>query len=155
TILLTLLAIACFVSTISAQTVEVPFEFVHNQVVIKVTIDGKGPFNAMVDTGTDPSAVDLATARQIGIKLDDKGHKGSGGGTDVNLSYLCKFTSLGVGTITANNVWAAAIDLTKVSDKMGIHIDAILGQSVLNKRIVQFDYPHGVLRFLDASPTTA
>src|SRR5437764_13806489 len=80
-----------------AQTAQVPFEFVHNQIIVTTMIDGKGPFNAMIDTGTDPSAVDIARAREIGIKLDTKGHKSSGGGTDVNLSYVCRFTSVAIG----------------------------------------------------------
>jgi predicted aspartyl protease len=115
-------------------------------------IDGKGPFNAMIDTGTDPSAIDTSTARQIGITPGSKGHKTSGGGTETNLNYSCKFSTLGVGSIVAVNVDAAAINLSKVSERMGAQIDAILGHSFLNKRIVQFDYPHNVLRFLDHPP---
>jgi len=46
--------------------VEVPFEFVRNEIIVQVKVDGKGPFNMMLDTGTDPSAVDLATAKEWG-----------------------------------------------------------------------------------------
>jgi len=31
-------------------SIEVPFEFVHNQIVVQVKIDGKGPFNMLIDT---------------------------------------------------------------------------------------------------------
>ena len=145
------LFILCLSVTLAAQSVEVPFDFVHNEIIVKVTIDGKGPFNAMIDTGTDPSAVDIATARQVGIKIGSTAHKSSGGGTTANLNYACKLSTLGVGTISANDVDAAAIDLSKVSERMGIHIDAVLGYSFLKKRIVQFDYPSFVVRFLDRS----
>jgi predicted aspartyl protease len=145
----------CGFTTAAAQSVEVPFEFVHNQIVVKVTIDGKGPFNAMIDTGTDPSAIDIGTARQVGIKFGSTGRNSSGGGTDINLNYPCKMSTLGVGSISAANVDAAAIDLTKVSERMGIHIDAVLGYSFLKKRIVQFDYPRLIVRFLDRSPVTS
>lgn len=147
--------IACLIilptlcSLAAAQAVEVPFDFVHNEIVVKVMIDGKGPFNAMIDTGTDPSAIDIATAKQVGIKLGSKGHKSSGGGTDVNLNYACKLTTLGVGPVSATNVEAGAIDLSKVSERMGAPISAILGYSFLKKRIVQFDYPNSIVRFLD------
>src|SRR3954454_2712628 len=139
----------------SAQTVEVPFEFIHNEIVVKIMIDRKGPFNAMIDTGTDPSAIDIATARQIGIEFGSKGHKSSGGGTDTNLNYSCKLSTLGVGSIVAVNVDAAAINLSKVSERMGAQIDAILGYSFLKKRIIEFDFPRRVVRFLERSAARA
>ena len=43
--------------------VEIPFEFVHNQIVVKVKIGGKGPFNMLVDTNTDPSAFTTGARR--------------------------------------------------------------------------------------------
>lgn len=145
----------CGFATVASQPVEMRFDFVHNQIVVKITIDGKGPFNAMIDTGTDPSAIDIGTAREIGIKLGTTGRKSTGGGTDVNLNYACKISTLGVGPITATNVEAAALDLSRVSERMGAHIAAIIGYSFLKKRIVQFDYPRSVVRFLDRSPSTA
>jgi len=42
--------------------IEVPFEFYRNEIIVQVKVDGKGPFNMMLDTGTDPTAVDLAIA---------------------------------------------------------------------------------------------
>ncbi|PYS88289.1 MAG: hypothetical protein DMF62_10195 [Acidobacteria bacterium] len=144
----------CALATASAQTVEVPFDFVHNQIVVKITIDGKGPFNALIDTGTDPSAIDIGTAREVGIKIGSTGRKSTGGGTEVNLNYACKMSTLGVGSITATNVEAAALDLSRVSERMGAPISAIIGYSFLKKRIVQFDYPRSTVRFLDRSPST-
>jgi len=34
--------------------VEIPFEFLHNEIVVQVKVNGQGPFNMMLDTGTDP-----------------------------------------------------------------------------------------------------
>jgi hypothetical protein len=53
------------------QVVEIPFDFVRNEIILQVKVDGKGPFNMMLDTGTDPSAVDLATAKELGLELSD------------------------------------------------------------------------------------
>jgi hypothetical protein len=61
------------------------------------------------------------------------------------------FSTLGIGAISASDVAAAAIDLSKVSERMGVRVDAVLGYSFLKKRIVQFDYPSLVVRFLDRS----
>ena len=144
-----ILAVLTLGTLAAGQSSEVPFDFIHNEIVVRVMINGKGPFNAMIDTGTDPSAIDIATARGIGIELGKKAHKSAGGGTDVNLTYACKLPGVVMGDIKATNIEAGAINLSKVSERMGVNIDAILGYSFLKKRIVQFDYPRSVVRFLD------
>jgi hypothetical protein len=55
-----------------------PFEFVHNQIVVQVKIAGKGPFNMLVDTNTDPSAIDEKTARELGLSIGSSGAPASG-----------------------------------------------------------------------------
>jgi len=40
----------------------------------------------MLDTGTDPSAIDLATAKELGLKLSGSRGPVSGGGTDRNVA---------------------------------------------------------------------
>src|SRR5580765_3811782 len=92
---------------------EVAFEFLHNQVVLQVELGGPDPFNMLLDTNTDPSAIDLAIARQLGLKLSGKGKQGTGGGSDVNLAYETKLPLVKVGALTARDVDAAAINLGK------------------------------------------
>ena len=151
-----ILAALCFFSNASAQArtgvVEVPFEFVNNEILVQVRINGKGPLTMMLDTGTNPSSIDLVTADALGIRRSARGRQGSGGGTDRNPAYECKFATLEIGSLAAANVSAVAIDLTKISGPMGRHIDGILGHSVLNNRIVQFDYPSRMVRFFNALP---
>ena len=52
-----------------------------------------------------------------------------------------------VGDFTAKNVEALAIDLSKISARLGRPLHGVLGHSVLNRRIVQIDYPKRVVRF--------
>src|SRR5260370_36959066 len=91
-----------------APSAEVPFEFIRNQIVVQVKIAGKGPFNMLLDTDTDPSAIDLATARELGLQLGSKGYQGSGGGTETNLVYPTKLPAVEIENITAKQVSAAA-----------------------------------------------
>ena len=134
------------------STIEVPFELVKNEIVVSVSMNDQGPFEMLVDTGTDPSAVDLGTARKIGLKLSETGRRSAGGGTDVNIGYKCRLSSVKLGGLSAKDVDAGAIDLAKISERMGRHIDGVLGHSFLNHRIVQFDYPAKVLRFFEKTP---
>jgi predicted aspartyl protease len=146
-----LVTIGCFVQA-SGQVVEVPFDFVRNEIIVQVKVDGKGPFNMMLDTGTDPSAVDLATAKELGLKLSSVRGPVSGGGTDKNVAYETKLPLVEAGGLTVKNVAAVAIDLSKISERLGKPLHGVLGHSLLNGRIVQIDYPQHVVRFYSQSP---
>jgi len=130
---------------------EVPFEFIHNQIVVQAKIAGKGPFNALVDTNTDPSAIDAATARNLGLDVGARGVPASGGGTEANLVFPTRFP-VDLGGISARDVAAATIDLKKISDRIGRPIQAVLGFSFLKDRIIQIDYPNSKLRFFAETP---
>ena len=132
--------------------VEIPFEFVHNQIVVKVKIGGKGPFNMLVDTNTDPSAIDVATARELGLAVGDKGAPVTGGGTEVNTAYVTRLPSVELGSLVIKDVAAATVNLNKISERMGGPIQGILGFSFLKDRIIQIDYPNLKLRFFTESP---
>ncbi len=148
---------AAFVLSVSAQpqakrVIEVPFEFVHNEIILSVKVNDQGPFNMALDTGTDPSAIDLAAAKTIGLKIDSKGQRGEGGGTGVNLGYETKLPILTVGGLVARNLAAGAVDLSQISDGLGMSLHGVLGHSLLNHRIVQIDYPKRIVRFYSKSP---
>src|SRR2546430_17463333 len=95
--------------------VEVPFEFVHNQIVVEVKIAGKGPYSMLLDTDTDPSAIDLATARELGLKLDGRSFPASGGGAHANLGQLTRLSTGGIGEGDRKDGSARAIDLTELA----------------------------------------
>jgi len=143
-------------SATKAQTpkppVEVPFEFVHNQIVVQVKIAGKGPFNMLVDTDTDPSAIDEKTARELGLSIGSNGAPASGSGTEANTTYPTMFPTVELGSITAKQIPAATIDMSKISARIERPIAGVLGFSFLKERIIQIDYGNLKLRFFAESP---
>jgi predicted aspartyl protease len=106
----------------------------------------------MLDTGTDPSAIDLNAARELGLKLQPLGKPATGGGTDLNLTYYTKLPVVEVGDLTVKNLETVAIDLSKISERLGKTLHGVLGHSLLNGRIVQIDYPNRMLRIYAHSP---
>ena len=132
--------------------VEIPFEFEHNQIIVPVKIAGKGPFNMLLDTDTDPSAIDVATARELGLAVGPKGATASGGGTEANTVYPTRLPNVELGNVTAREVSAAAIDLTKLGARIGKPVQGVLGYSFLKDRIVQIDYANQKLRFFTETP---
>lgn len=136
----------------SAPPVEVPFEFEHNQIILEVKIAGKGPFYMLLDTNTDPSAIDAATAREIGLAVGSKGSSATGGGTETNMVYPTQLPTVEIGSVVAKDVAAASIDLSKIKERIGRPIQGVLGFSFLKDRIVQIDYENLKLRFFSESP---
>ncbi len=132
--------------------VEVPFEFVHNQIVVQAKIAGKGPFNMLVDTNTDPSAIDEKTARELGLSIGSSGAPASGSGAEVRTTYPTMFPTVELGSITAKQVPATTIDMSKISARIDRPIAGVLGFSFLKDRIIQIDYGNLKLRFFAESP---
>jgi serine protease DegQ len=57
-----------------ARTYEVPYRMTNfNHVMVRAKINGKGPFNFIVDTGAPALFVSTAAARQAGVEPDGKG----------------------------------------------------------------------------------
>jgi predicted aspartyl protease len=104
----------------------------------------------MVDTGTDPSVVDLALARKLRLGLAHGG-SGTGGGSGKSLVFQTSIPQLSVGGLGVRNVDALAIDMSRQSRKLGVSIGGVLGYSFLEGRVTQFDYTHAVLIVGDAS----
>ena len=141
---------------VPAQTViEVPFELVHGSILIQTRVNGLGPFWMMLDTGADPSIVELGTAKSAGLKIAANGQQGSAGGTDANLAYETSLPQVQLGDLTATNVDAMAMDLSKLSTALGRPIGGVLGYSLLKARIVQIDYPGRKVRFYSSAPSCA
>src|SRR5207249_3877803 len=120
--LLIALMLACVICG-AAQTpkgpAEVPLEFRHIQIAVQFKVNGKGPLNMLIDTDTDPSAIDSAAAKELGLQVGTNGAPATGGGTQTNVVYPTRLASIELGGISAKDVVAATIDLTKVAERIG------------------------------------
>jgi predicted aspartyl protease len=138
--------------TSQEQVLEIPFDFYRNEIILQVKVNGKGPFNMLLDTGTDPSVIDLTTARELGLKLQPLDRRATGGGTEANLIYRTSLPVVEVGPLKAKNLETVAIDLSKMSARLGKTLHGVLGHSLLNGRIVQIDYANRIVRLYSRSP---
>ena len=140
----------------AAASGEAPIELHRNLVFVAVMVNGKGPFNMMVDTGTTPSAIDVAAARELGLTMRRAAKDAVGGGKDAVAVHVVDPLDIKVGTIRASNVEFAATDLSGWSKGIGVPVHGVLGHSFLTGRFVQIDFPQLALRFgADARRTSA
>lgn len=134
------------------RVIEVPFEFVRNQIILQVMINGRGPFNMFLDTGVDPSVIDIALAKQIGLEIEPIKHQGTGAGTEEIVGYKTNLKQLEIGKLPATDILAVAVDLSKSAQRLGRPLHGVLGYSFLENRIIQIDYLKRKVRIYEVSP---
>lgn len=154
--------IACLLSNLCAcpgysqnkpKVVEVPFAFERSSVIVQVKVNSKGSYNMLLDTGAEQSAIDLNTAKELGLKLSPLGGgKVVATGKKENTLFLTKLSQIEIGDLMAKDLLAVATDFSRISQRVGVLVHGVVGYNFLKNRVVQFDYPKRVVRFYSASP---
>lgn len=134
---------------------EVPFDYVRGEILVSVRVGETGPWTMMLDTGTDPSALDLRVARAAGLTLEvpDGGVEGSGT-VEVQV-WATSIPRVTVGGVEAASIESAVLDLSALGGQLGRPIDGVLGRSFLDGRVVRIDYPARRVRFAEAEADPA
>jgi hypothetical protein len=66
-------------AVVPQTVIEVPFEFIHGSIIVQASLNGQGPFWMMLDTGADPSIVEIGTAKKVGLKIAASGQQDRAG----------------------------------------------------------------------------
>ena len=145
-------ALLCAIAMTAAAKVTVPFDFSKTEVAVDASIRGRAVF-VLIDTGVDPSLIDLHLAETLGFKID-RGEAGeaSGFGDGKGAAiYAVTIDGIQIGTHNFGSFVALASDLNALSSRFGRSLDAIIGYSFLTDKIVMFDYPQKLFAILDRS----
>jgi len=135
------------------EVVEVPFTFERSSVIVQVKVNGKGSYNMLLDTGAEQSAIDLNTAKELGLKLNPiSGGKVVATGKKENTLFLTKLPQIEVGNLISKDILAVSTDFSRISRRIGIPVHGVVGYNFLKNRVVQFDYPKRMVRFYSTSP---
>ena len=132
------------------QRIEVGFASPKHQIVVKVKLGKQGPFAMLLDTGTPLSVIDAALARRLRAL-----HEGEGTGVEPVRDFERAMFDLRLGSLRADSVPVQALDLGKISEKLGTHIDGVFGYSFLEGRVVQIDYRRRRVNFYRDTPSWA
>jgi hypothetical protein len=144
------LAVSFGAAETPAKPLKVPFDFSRSEIGINAKINGT-PVYVLLDTGVDPSVIDLARAYALHQKMDrhdigETSGTGSGKGT---AAYPATIDGLAIGGRDFGPVEALATDVSPISAHYGRRLDAVLGYSFLKDKIVLVDYPAHTVTFLD------
>jgi hypothetical protein len=124
----------------ASGTTELPLLF--EPAVLRCMAHGPGghPLTVLLDTGTDPSAIDLGLARRLDLRLGDFA-LGSDATSDTVPFTETSLPWLRLGELTLRDLYAVATDLSRAPFK----IDLVLGYNVLSNLTLTIDYTHSQL----------
>lgn len=126
----------------------IPFKLVKNLMVIPLSINGKGPYNFVLDTGvglfliTDPKLVDtlqIENLRSITIA-------GFGEGADLG-AYVTPGLSVQIGSAVASSMPAAILknDVFELSGFAGMPIHGLIGYELFSSFTVKISYSQNLI----------
>lgn len=133
-----------------AAPLTVPFDFSDSEIVLSVTVAGT-PVLALLDTGVDPSVIDVKLAESLKLPLDSaNGGEVSGQGGDASaVAYPATIAGLALKGRPFPPVEALAHDLSGISAHLGKPLGVVLGYSFLEDKILLVDYAKSEVTFLD------
>jgi predicted aspartyl protease len=134
-------AVACALVIVAtaalAQTLS--FDLVDNRVFVDVSINGKGPYKFILDTGAI-AVVSEALARDLKFKID-AGDEGSGVGEKTVRSGRTHVRELRLGNVTRRDLDVGVLSLDDAPAVFGSKpVDGIIGLPVFERAVVTFDY---------------
>jgi hypothetical protein len=134
-----------------SNAAEVPFNFVHNQVVIEGFLNGSGPLNFIIDTGTRASIIDITLVRRLNLPVGAEVPV-TGAGTGRSTAHRTTCRLLRIGDLNIRDLDAHAVDLAGISHSLGRPVHGVLGYNFFASRIVQIDYFVRRIRILGSAP---
>lgn len=128
-----------------------PFEFSEGFLWIQVTVPQSAkPLNFLLDTGAGASVINLATAKQLGLKL---GRKVPVCGVQTALAgWWPERLSAKVGGFQLPRKYLA-LDLEKLGQACKRPVDGLIGMDFFRANIVQIDFVAHMVRILKSEHT--
>jgi Aspartyl protease/PDZ domain len=125
--------------SLPSGTTAIPFELVDNHVALSVTLNGKGPFRFIFDTGGS-NIVDAEVAKQLGLGASGTASS-SGVGAASEAVQFATVDALGVGdAMLRRQVFAVAPVHAGFGMSSGKPVDGLIGFEVLARFVTTFDY---------------
>ncbi len=121
----------------------VPFKMVKNLMIIKLMVNGKGPFNFVLDTGvgllliSDPKLIDSVSIKNLrSINIT-----GFGDGDPLS-AFVTPSIDVGFGSTIAKGLSAAILkkDIFELSNYVGLPVHGLIGYEFFNSFIVKINF---------------
>ena len=124
---------------------EIPFSLFRNHLIVAEGLLKQQRRYVLIDTGTNVSIVDAATADELKLQRISDGNITTVDG--LAEAYFAILPELELGPIHRENLQVAVNDLSWVRDQIGIRVEAVIGVDALKAANFQIDYISRTIRF--------
>lgn len=132
--------------------VVLPCEWWCDYALIETTIDGRGPFAFMLDTGSDETIVTPELAARLPDSMFKHKRRVRGAdGSRAKVSTALAIDRLIAGEAEFHRFDALVMDLNPISDALGRRLDGILGCPLFEGSLLVLDYPAREVRLRSGS----
>jgi predicted aspartyl protease len=132
------------------QPALIPLRKTLNLIFADVRINGKGPYNFVVDTGASQTALSEKLARDLGLKIITSTVMHGVGGSGKTKSNIYRIDQLQIGDVSVGDLPVGTFDDPVISQLA----DGIIGTAMLADFIITINYPEGRLELSHKPVTT-
>jgi PDZ domain/Aspartyl protease len=139
----------CTVTAAAAagSTISSPFTLVDNRVFIPATVDGKGPYSFVLDTGVDGWGVTTTVAHELAI-APGKAEQITGAGEGSDTMHELTLRGVNFGGLSFADQPALSADFSGLDAVIGFrHFDGVAGKPVFDAYVVDLDFARSRVRF--------
>ena len=135
----------------NAASVTVPFRLLNNHIYVQGTVNGKGPYTFILDTGghnlISPKIIKDIGLSSVGASV------GTGAGKGTVVSGFVKVSDIAIGGVHLHDQTAIAQNVYDKSIE-GIPVDAMVGFELIRRMVTRIDYGAHTLTFTDPAKFT-
>jgi hypothetical protein len=130
----------------AAQSTTIPFDLINNHLFVKVTLDGKGPYQFILDTG-GANIMTPEVAGQLGSAVTGS-LQVSGAGANTVTTGFTWVPELQIGNATLRHQAFAVLPIGRIMQAVEGHgVDGIVGIELLRRFITTIDYQNKKITF--------
>ncbi|WCM18256.1 PDZ domain-containing protein [Paraburkholderia bryophila] len=131
------------------RTEVLPLSIVDNRPFITATVDAKGPFSFILDTGSSSSTVSTALAAKLKLVPTGAG-TGTGAGEQQLAFSIVHLNDLSVGSLSLGALDIPTMDTSQLDRVIGFqHVDGVLGAEIFHQGVLTLDAAKGQLTLQD------
>lgn len=123
-----------------------PFKLINNHIFADVSVNGKGPFQFIFDTG-GVNVLTPVLAAELGLKTEGR-MQGSGAGSGHMDVGLTRVASLRLGDATVKDQIFAVIALDAMSNVEGVGMPGMVGFETFRRFVTRIDYGNGTITLI-------
>jgi predicted aspartyl protease len=130
-----------------AAGVTIPSKRCANYFLIEATINGRGPFTMVLDTGASQTVVTprVANALKEDTRRVNMYAEGSQGKRQ-DVDRVLTVRTLTIGSVELRGFDAITLDLSRIQATLGSNVDGILGAPAFKDVLLTIDYPNAAVR---------